>query len=197
MINDELHIIHSARRGDQDAFARLVEAYQGPVYRLILRMGLPAAGAEEAAQEAFLAAWRGLPQFRGAAQFSTWLYRLAANAAVDWLRREKRHAGAEDIEAADRPDDSPSPQEQVEQRERRDAIRASLLTLPPDYREILLLRYMQELSYEEIAAALHLPEGTVKSRISRAKAQLRASLQQQGNFFGGDAVQYAGKEERP
>lgn len=195
MIYDEVTAVRRAKRGDQEAFAWLVETYQGPVYRLVLRMGLSPADAEEAAQNAFVAAWRGLPEFRGDAKFSTWLYRLSTNAAIDFARREKKHTGHADINELERPDDGPSPQETVERRERSDAIRDAVAALPEQYRQVLLLRYMQELSYGEIGSALGLPEGTVKSRINRAKSQLKAALSGSGNLFGFDAVQSAGKEE--
>ena len=195
MIYDEVTALRRAKRGDQEAFAWLVETYQGPVYRLVLRMGLRPADAEEAAQNAFVAAWRGLPAFRGDAKFSTWLYRLATNAAIDFLRREKKHTDHADIDELEQPDDGPSPQETVERSERTAAIRTAVAALPEQYRQVLLLRYMQELSYEEIGRALNLPEGTVKSRINRAKGQLKELLAASGNLFGGETVQSTGKEE--
>ncbi|MBR0211856.1 MAG: sigma-70 family RNA polymerase sigma factor [Oscillospiraceae bacterium] len=196
MTFDEKTAVHKAQKGDQAAFAWLVESYQGPVYRLALRMGLSPADAEEAAQNAFLAAWRGLPSFRGEAKFSTWLYRLASNAAVDVLRREKKYENQWDIEDLQRPDAAPSPQEQLERQDTRQAVRAAMAALPAEFRQVLVLRYLQEMSYQEIAQALALPEGTVKSRINRAKGQLKALLAESGNLFGPDAVQEAGKEER-
>ena len=196
MTFDEKTAVHKAQKGDQAAFAWLVESYQGPVYRLALRMGLSPADAEEAAQNAFLAAWRGLPSFRGEANFSTWLYRLASNAAVDVLRREKKYENQWDIEDLQRPDAAPSPQEQLERQDTRQAVRAAMAALPAEFRQVLVLRYLQEMSYQEIAQALALPEGTVKSRINRAKGQLKALLAESGNLFGPDAVQEAGKEER-
>ena len=196
MIFDELSIVHKAQRGDTDAFSQLVEAYQGPVYRLILRMGLPPADAEEAAQEAFVSAWRGLPQFRGDSQFSTWLYRLATHTAIDFLRKTTKHQSDADIDNIVLPDTAASPQEQAEQEETRFAVRRALTELSADAREILLLRYMEELSYEEIGTVLKLPPGTVKSRINRAKAQLKTALLRQGNFSPPPIVQSTGKEER-
>ena len=196
MIFDELSIVHKAQRGDTDAFSQLVEAYQGPVYRLILRMGLPPADAEEAAQEAFVSAWRGLPQFRGDSQFSTWLYRLATHTAIDFLRKTTKHQSDADIDNIVLPDTAASPQEQAEQEETRFAVRRALTELSADAREILLLRYMEELSYEEIGTVLKLPPGTVKSRINRAKAQLKTALLRQGNFSPPPIVQLSGKEER-
>ena len=196
MIFDERNIVHRAQQGDAEAFGQLVEAYQGQVYRLALRMGLSPADAEEAAQEAFIAAWRGLPRFRGDSRFSTWLYQLATHAAIDLMRREKKYKDSADVEDAVLPDTAESPQEEIERREKQETVQRALQALSPQGREILLLRYQAELGYEEIAAVLGLPNGTVKSRINRAKAQLKEALLRQGNFFGSDAVQETGEEER-
>ena len=196
MIVDELNVIHRAQQGDAQAFAELVKAYQGPVYRLALGMGLSPHDAEEVAQETFVAAWRGLPAFRGDSKFFTWIYQLTHHAAIDFLRREKRHGNT--VELAERPEISGEenrPEEIVEQQGDREAVAAAMQELTPEYREILLLRYMQELDYDEIAAVLAVPAGTVKSRLSRAKAQLKEILLRQGNFFGGDAVLSSGKED--
>ena len=155
--------IARARHGDADAFEQLVVAYEGPVYRLALRMCGSAEDAREVTQDAFLAAWRGLPAFRGDSRFSSWLYRLTTNAAIDFLRREK-------------------------QREQQEALQRALDQLSPEHRQVLLLRVVQQMSYDEIAQALSLESGTVKSRISRARRQLREILLRQGNFFSDSAV---------
>ncbi len=196
MIFDELNIVHKAQNGDAAAFGQLVEAYQGQVYRLALHMGLSPADAEEAAQDAFLAAWKGLPRFRGDSRFSTWLYQLTTHAAIDLMRREKKYRNSTDIEDAVLVDSRESPQETVERQEEQETVQAALETLSPQAREILLLRYQAELGYEEIGVVLGLPNGTVKSRINRAKAQLKEILLRQGNFFTPDAVQETGEEER-
>ena len=117
-MRDERELIRRAGQGDQEAFRQLVETYQAPAYRLALRMcGGDAALAEDAAQEAFLAAWRGLPRFRGDSRFSTWLYRLTTNAAIDCLRREKRHRDADDLDGVELPDGGDTPQEAAERTE--------------------------------------------------------------------------------
>lgn len=193
MIDNEKAVIRRAARGDAAAFEQLVTAYQGAVYRLALRMCSSAAAAEDVAQEAFLSAWKNLPQFRGDSQFSTWLYRLTTHAAIDYLRREKRHE-ASDIDDVTVADETSSPQETVERSETQTAVRDALAALSPEYREVILLRYMQELSYEEIGIALHLPPGTVKSRLNRAKGQLKEILQQSGNIPASAAVLLSGEE---
>jgi len=185
---NELLLISCARGGDREAFGELVEQYRDNVYRLAYRMCGNAYDADEAAQEAFVAAWRALPNFRGDAKFSTWLYRLTTNAAIDVMRREKRHQTVGDGEMVDLADDADSPQETVERTEQQEAVQEALATLSEEYREVLLLRYMEELDYAEIAEVLQLPSGTVKSRINRAKAALKTALLKSGNIFGGSSV---------
>ena len=185
---NEILLISRARTGDREAFGGLVEQYRDNVYRLAYRMCGNAYDADEAAQEAFVAAWRALPNFRGDAKFSTWLYRLTTNAAIDVMRREKRHQTVGDGEMVDVADDADSPQETVERTEQQEAVQKALSTLSEEYREVLLLRYMEELDYAEIAEVLQLPSGTVKSRINRAKAALKTALLKSGNIFGGSSV---------
>ena len=104
-MNNEQELIRCAQRGDGEAFRQLVEAYQTQVYRLALRMCGESA-ADDVTQEAFLAAWRALPDFRGDCRFSTWLYRLTTNAGIDWLRREKRYRSTDDVTELELPDDA-------------------------------------------------------------------------------------------
>ena len=191
---EEKDLICRAARGDAEAFRQLVEAYQTPAYRLAARMCGPDS-AEDVTQEAFLAAWRGLPQFRGDCRFSTWLYRLVSNAAIDCLRREKKHRDTGDVDDLELPDGGPSPQEQAERSDTRDAVRRALDRLSPEHRQVLLLRFMQELDYGEIARALNVSEGTVKSRINRAKSKLREVLAA-GNFFDAGLVLPTEETER-
>ena len=199
-MKDQENIIARARRGDAGAFEQLVETYRDQVYRIALRMCGNAADADETAQEAFLAAWRGLPNFRGDSRFSTWLYQLTTHAAIDLMRREKRQIAAEDITEVSAPDPAPGPQQQAERRETQEAVRDAILQLTPEYRQIVVLRFLEDLSYEEIGAALKLPSGTVKSRLNRAKAQLKDVLSKSGNLFGSPSVIHTetqGKEARP
>ncbi len=186
MTVDEL--ARRAAGGDEDAFAQLVGLHEKKVYGLALRMCGNPEDAADAAQEAFLAAWKGLPRFRGEAGFSTWLYRLTSNAAIDHLRRVKRQRGEVSLDGGgpglDAVDDAPSPQAQAEETELREAVAEGLSMLSEDHRQALLLRELRGLSYEEIASELRVDLGTVKSRISRARGSLRKILVKNGNLSG-------------
>lgn len=181
-------LARAAAGGDENAFSELVALHEKKVYNLALRICGNAEDASDAAQEAFLSAWKGLPNFRGEAGFSTWLYRLASNAAIDLLRRNKNQRGEVSLDNEDAGIDpvnyDPSPQEQAESAELREAVAAGLAQLSEDHRQALVLREMQELSYEEISEALGVDLGTVKSRISRARGALRKILRDSGNLSG-------------
>lgn len=187
----EQELVERASQGDQDAFAQLVQANQNKIYSLTLRMtGNPEDGAD-LAQEAFLRAWRTLPSFQGESSFSTWLYRLASNLCIDFLRREKRRRTAVSVTSLDDedsaapaevPDHRFTPEGELERRELRDAVGRALLKLSDEHRQVLVLRELEGLSYAEIAQALALEEGTVKSRIARARLSLRNILLADGNF---------------
>ena len=200
MEKQEQQWVDDARRGDQSAFEQLVKLYEKRVLALTTRMCKNPADAEEAAQEAFLSAWQGLPFFRGDASFSTWLYRLASNACVDLLRREGRRQNAAGLSLNDEEarvevrDPAPSPQERAEQTELREQIEAGLRTLTPDHRRVLILREMHQLSYDEISQVLDVDVGTVKSRINRGRKQLRNFLLSSGNFSPPPASKEAERE---
>ena len=173
--------------------------YEKRVYALALRMCGNPSDAQEAAQEAFLSAWQSLPFFRGEASFATWLYRLTSNASVDLLRREKRQRAVslDDGELSlDIPDGRLTPHEEAEQSELREAIRSGLKTLPDDYRAVLVLRELHQLSYQEISDALDVDLGTVKSRINRGRKRLCEFLTETGNFSPAAPSKNAGKEGR-
>ena len=199
-MNHEELLLQRAKDGDQAAFGELVTLYEKKVYALTLRMCKHPEDAAEAAQEAFLAAWQGLKFFRGEASFSTWLYRLASNACVDLLRREIRHRTAAgpslDDEGVylDVADSAPSPHTIAESNELKQQIEEGLRALSPEHREVLILREIHQLSYDEIAQALSLDSGTVKSRISRGRKQLRNFLLKSGNFSPPGTSKHTGKE---
>ena len=186
----EKELVRAAQRGDDSAFEELVRTYEKRVYHLALRMCGNVDDAYEVAQEAFLSAWKGMRFFRGDSSFSTWLYRLTSNAAIDFLRRQRRQGGSDGVSLDDEntflevADPAPSPHQQAERLELRDALARGLGALSPEHRQVLLLRELQGLTYEEIAAALELDLGTVKSRIARAREKLRKYLVASGNFSG-------------
>lgn len=179
----ERDLVERSRRGDMVAFNRLVEIYQRPLYNLCLRLLGSAAAAEDATQEAFIAAFRHIKEFRGGS-FRSWLFRIAANASYDELRRRRRQPVMLEEEAAHQlPAEGAartftSPEAYVQQRELVQLIQRGLASLPQDMRLAVILRDIQGLSYEEIAAATGASLGTVKSRISRGREQLRQFLKE-------------------
>lgn len=199
-MNEEQRWIAAARNGDQESFEKLVRLYEKRVFSLTSRMCRNSADAEEAAQETFLAAWQALPAFRGDASFATWLYRLVSNACVDILRREGRHqvmAGPslDDEESSpEPPDKSPSPHALAERAELRRQIEAGLAALPPEYRQVLILREIHQCTYDEIAQICSIDLGTVKSRINRGRKRLRKILLESGNFSAAGASKKTEKE---
>lgn len=185
---DENALINAAQRGQVEAFNQLVLAYESLVYNITYRiMGEPEAAAD-ATQEAFISAYRHLEQYRGGS-FKAWLLRIATNACYDELRRRKRRPAAS-LEALTVVDEGPDadstaqltsredlPETQVERGELAQAIQNCLNALPDDQRAVAVMCDVQALDYSEIAQALQLPLGTVKSRLSRARTRLRDCLQ--------------------
>ena len=180
--------------GDSAAFEALVERYQQQVFNLALRMVASRADAEDLAQEAFIRTWRALPSFHQSAQFSTWLYRLTSNICIDFLRAQKRKKTIsltmlqdDEDKQWDLPDGGPLPEQRMIDREEREALGRAFQSLDPDYRQVLTLRIVNGCSYQEIGEILNLPEGTVKSRLSRARDQLRKKMNASGNISGTSA----------
>ena len=143
--------------------------------------------AEEAAQDTFLALWRGIDRFRQESALSTWIYLLASNACIDLMRRRRKSEGSVSLDDEalflDAADPAPQPPQALEQREAQRLLQEGLMSLPAEYRSILLLREVEGLSYSEISETLELELGTVKSRISRGRTLLRNFLSVSGNFF--------------
>ena len=186
----EAAVVRRVLEGDVNAYEELVLAYEKNVYNLALRMVGNAQDAEDMAQEAFLKAYNSLSGFRGDSKFSVWLYRIVNNVCLDHLRRQNRRQASslsvEDDEGEesqlDIPDESQSPEALLERSMTKDAVRRGLQALPAEQRQILLLREIQGMSYEEIGQCLDLEPGTVKSRIFRARKRLCAFLLSDGNI---------------
>ena len=192
---EDKEIIEQVLAGDNNAFGGLVERYQTRVYNLALRMCGNQDDAFDLAQEAFFRAWRGLSGFQFESAFSTWLFRLTANVCLDWIRAKKRRPTVslttvddEDEETQlELPDPAKGPEALLLAAEDRAAVARAMNQLPVEYRQILTMRAINDLSYTEIAEILQIKEGTVKSRISRARLALRKKLLQNGNKLESEA----------
>ena len=187
-LQDEL-LIRRAQRGDADAFEQLLLEHQKNVYNLCYRMAGDPDDAMDLSQETFLRAWRCLDQYQFASAFSTWLYRLCSNICIDFLRKRRRQQTVpltfEDADGEEQtyavPDAQPLPEEQVELKLTHETLAAAMAQLLPEHRAVLQLRVVNEMSYEQIADVLDIQIGTVKSRLSRARNQLKKILER-GNL---------------
>ncbi len=186
----EQELVQRARQGDDDAFAQLMRSCEKLIYNLTLRMTGNHEDAMDLAQEAFLNAWKGLQFFKGDSAFSTWVYRLANNACIDHLRKVQRRrdislsmpTDPDDDSMPDVPDERYRPDARLDQQEQRRALEAGLARLSQEHRQVLVMREINGLSYQEIGDILGLESGTVKSRIARARLALRKILLEDGNF---------------
>jgi RNA polymerase sigma-70 factor (ECF subfamily) len=185
--------------GDRDAFAVLVERYQGRAFRLALRVLRDEESARDAVQDAFLKAYSALSRFQGRSSFYTWLYRLVMNQCLDMKRRDKsdRHVEWEDGGAGESGANAPLPPEvagvrfapaaSMMRRELRERIAEAIGRLPDGPRETLILRELDGLSYTEIAETQRIPKGTVMSRLHYARKQLQTYLTEMGVATRADA----------
>lgn len=203
---EERETIAKVLSGDTEAFEALVLEHQNKVYSLALRMVGNEEDARDMAQEAFIRAYNSLTGFRGDSKFSVWLYRLTSNICIDFLRsRAKRRTVSmtwtddegEESGELEIPDDTWSPEEQLDRTLTRESVRRGLDSLSPPYREILVLREIDGLSYDEIGVVLGIEAGTVKSRIFRARKKLCDFLVKEGNIpeFGASNAPKGGAGE--
>ena len=171
----DAELIGRCLEGDRGALLELVRAYEKMVYSVVYRMLGDPEDAKDAAQETFLKVFESLPYFRGESKLSTWIYRIALN---ECTARSKRRAVQmqEGMAIGDIPDSRPSALEAIEKEERDRLVRSAIAQLPEKYRAVIVLRYFEELSYEEMAEVLLLPVGTVKARLFRAREMLRKKL---------------------
>src|SRR5215469_7958145 len=178
---DDALLVDASKRGDQDAFAQLVQRYQRSIFNLVYRILQQYDEASEITQETFLAAWQGLPSFRGDARFPTWLYRIAYNCALKQLERRKRdHALQAAMQAQhvlQHIDDNVRADAELEAHDRQIMIQEQISNLPAKYRLVLVLRHLQEMTYEEMAEALTMPIGTIKTHLFRARNLLKERLE--------------------
>ena len=182
----DLSLVRRVQRGDKGAFDALVLKYQHKVVKLVTRYVRSLAEAEDVAQEAFIKAYRALPQFRGDSAFYTWLYRIAINTAKNAVASRERSPVVYDLDRGDRAEiyelqgrmkDGATPEALAMTEEIRSTVNAAIESLPEDLRTAIVLRELEGLSYEEIAAAMDCPVGTVRSRIFRAREAIDTRLQ--------------------
>ena len=183
----DLSLVQRVQRGDKSAFDVLVLKYQHKVVKLVMRYVRNPAEAEDIAQDAFIKAYRALPQFRGDSAFYTWLYRIAINTAKNAVVARDRNPvdfdldmtnNDESYEMQGRLKDSETPEALVLTDEIRTTVNAAIANLPDDLREAIVLRELEGLSYEEIAARMDCPVGTVRSRIFRAREAIDSRLRE-------------------
>lgn len=183
----DLVLVKRVQRGDKSAFDLLVRKYQHKVVKLVLRYVRNPAEAEDIAQEAFIKAYRALPQFRGDSAFYTWMYRIAINTAKNSLASRDRSPIAYDLDLTD-PEESHSVQSKLQDpdtpegmaltEEIRGIVNSAIEGLPEELKTAIVLRELDGLSYEEIAAAMECPVGTVRSRIFRAREAIDKRLRE-------------------
>ena len=186
---DEKHILARARRGELPAFEELVRRHEKRVYAVALRSSGSPEDAEDITQEVFLRAWRSIEEFRGDSGFSTWLFRITMNLCVDHARHKHAQPQTQPLvmgeEESERPlpDPAPPPEEHLDNSELGRELAAALDEVSEEHRRIVLLRDVSGMSYTEIAEVLEISEGTVKSRLSRARIALRKVLLRRGNLL--------------
>lgn len=184
----DVDLVRRFKEGDQSAFSQIVNRYQHRVFTLCLRWMHNRAVAEEVAQDVFLALYRALANFRGEAQLSTWVYRVTINHCKnrDLYRRRRAHGKHDTIDGIPEDDDAPRRQladpdgaasdASVHQREASELLQEALSALDEEQRQIIVMRDVEDLSYDEISTILEVPKGTVKSRLHRARHELARKL---------------------
>jgi len=178
---NDAFLVAASKQGDQDAFAQLVQRYQRRIFNLVFRILQQYDEATEITQETFLAAWQGLPSFRGDARFPTWLYRIAYNCSLKQLEHRRRdralQAAIQAEQVLQHVDDSMRADTELEAHDRQTMIQEQISNLPAKYRIVLVLRHLQEMTYEEMAEALTMPIGTIKTHLFRARNLLKERLE--------------------
>jgi RNA polymerase sigma-70 factor (ECF subfamily) len=171
----EADLVRDAQHGDRNAFSELVRIHARGVFNVVYRMCGDELIAEDAAQETFIRAWQNLSSYRPQTPLRNWLYRIAFNAGLDMLRKEKRIL-PNAIEDLNLSDGQPGLESQISQQERTQLVQKAILSLPDASRAVLVLREYEDMSYQEISSTLDIPLGTVMSRLSYARNLLKAKL---------------------
>jgi len=174
---DDIALVAASQAGDQEAFSLLVQRHQRRVFNIVFRMLQNYEETNEVTQETFLAAWQGLKTFRGDARFSTWLYRIAYNCSLKQLELRKRDWALQSAMEEEHNNSEEQISTKLEAQDRQRLVREHLLQLPTKYRAVLILRHLQDMSYEEMAEILTMPIGTIKTHLFRARNLLKERLE--------------------
>lgn len=177
-IQEDSNLVGRCLAGEEGAFGLLLKKYKRPVFSLVYRMVRQREEAEELTSEAFFKAFRALPGFDPAQPFSSWIFKIASNLSIDWLRKRKLETSSLDDEdsAWEVQDERPTAEDALEKKQTMQVVEEAIGRLAPDYRAVVLLRHQEERSYEEIADILGVPLGTVKIRLFRAREELKKRL---------------------
>ena len=203
-MENEHNLLKKAKSGDIEAFENLIEGYSKKVFNIAFRMLGNYEDANELAQEVFIKIFKGLKNFKEESTFSTWVNRITTNTCLDEIRKRKNKmnisldeelqldTGEVHLQIVD---NSPSPEQLYEQKEMKNTVMQALDRLSGEHRAVIVLRELQELNYDEISLILKCPVGTVKSRINRARQELREILLNKRELITKEYVKIKGKEE--
>ena len=198
----EKNLVDLAAGGDIEAFETLIQSHQKKVYNIALRMTKNPEDAQELAQDTFIRAFVAIKKFRGESSFSTWLYRIAMNVCTDFLRKknkaivisiEQGAVGSDNDQPLQLPEDSPGPDEVSEKQQLKHLVRQAMDSLSAEHRQVLILRDLMDMSYKDIANTLSVSEGTIKSRINRAREGLKQVILKRPELFKDYVVKINGK----
>ncbi|EST10301.1 RNA polymerase sigma factor SigW [Sporolactobacillus laevolacticus] len=184
MDQKEKRLIKKVKKGDQQAFAELVDRYKNSVFAICFRMVGNTQEAEDLSQEAFIRAYNHIDQYDHERKFSTWLFRIATNLSIDFLRRRKTSVSLDAVVPGTEglslntilPDNGELPDEQMVRRENEEMVQSEIKKLPEKYRSAVVLKYIEDLSLKEISDIMDIPVGTVKTRIHRGREMLRKNM---------------------
>lgn len=184
MDQKEKRLIKKVKKGDQQAFAELVDRYKNGVFAICFRMVGNTQEAEDLSQEAFIRAYNHIDQYDHERKFSTWLFRIATNLSIDFLRRRKTSVSLDTVVPGTEglslntilPDNGELPDEQMVRRENEEMVQSEIKKLPEKYRSAVVLKYIEDLSLKEISDIMDIPVGTVKTRIHRGREMLRKNM---------------------
>lgn len=192
MDDNEKILVEKSAGGDVQAFETLIKSHQNKVYNIALRMTKDPEDARELSQDALVRAFIAIKKFRGDSSFATWLYRITMNVCTDFLRKKSKAvvfsidqgiSGYENEQTLQFADDKPGPDDISEKNQLKKLVRDAMDMLPPEHRQVLVLRDLMDMPYKDIAHTLNVNEGTIKSRINRARESLKKVITGRSELF--------------